>query len=53
MTDTCWLCQGLGGLAIHNKATAQWGKTLWVSHKLVSDTHPVYPCPVCEGTRDT
>jgi hypothetical protein len=48
-SDCCWLCEGLGGIAVHNTATDQFGKRLWVGHRLVSDTHPVKPCPVCNS----
>ena len=43
----CWLCEGLGGVAIHYKWTEKRGKTLWTAHKPSSRTHPVYTCPVC------
>lgn len=44
----CWLCEGLGGIAIHNHWSEQRGKTLWTAHKPESDTHPVKRCPLCE-----
>jgi hypothetical protein len=44
----CWLCQGLGGIAIHNKWTEVRGRPLWTAHEIpTADDHPVWPCPVC------
>ena len=48
--DGCWLCRGLGGIAIHVQWTEQRGngKPLWTAHEYPSDDpHPVEPCPVC------
>lgn len=47
--ESCWLCEGLGGVAVHVKATEQHGKTLLVAHRLHSDSHPVHPCPLADG----
>lgn len=48
MTDSCWLCLGLGGIAPHLKWSQQRGKPLWTAHEHPSDDpHPTYPCPVC------
>ena len=46
----CWLCLGLGAIAIHGKWSAEAGKTLWAAHRPQSRTHPVRPCPVCTLT---
>jgi hypothetical protein len=46
----CWLCGGLGGIAIHITWTEARGngKPLWTAHEYPSDdAHPVEPCPVC------
>jgi hypothetical protein len=46
----CWLCMGLGGIAIHIKWTEArgGGKPLWTAHEYPSDDpHPTLPCPVC------
>lgn len=53
VTGECWLCLGLGGIAVHHKASVQMGKTLWIAHRPDSQTHPVRPCPVCQGERGT
>ena len=48
----CWLCQDLGGIAIHIKWTQARGgtKPLWTPHEYPSDdAHPVEPCPACAG----
>lgn len=45
--DSCWLCLGLGGIAIHYKLTEQLGRQVLVPHRPVSESHPVAPCPVC------
>ena len=48
---TCWLCHGLGGIAIHLKWSAERGEgklPLWTAHEYPSDDpHPVEPCPAC------
>lgn len=50
--ESCWLCQGLGGVAVHNKASEAFGKRLLVAHAPESKSHPVHPCPVApEPTR--
>ena len=47
----CWLCRGLGGIAIHLKWSAERGEgklPLWTAHEYPSDDpHPVEPCPAC------
>lgn len=46
----CWLCMGLGGIAIHIKWTEArgGGKPLWTAHEYPSDDpHPTLPCPAC------
>jgi hypothetical protein len=43
----CWLCNDLGGVAVHGQWTARRGKTLWTAHKPTSASHPVRPCPAC------
>ena len=50
--EPCWLCGGLGAIAIHNKWSEEAGKTLWVAHRPQSRTHPVRPCPVCTAFCD-
>jgi hypothetical protein len=50
--SACWLCRGLGGVAVHLQWTAERGngKPLWTAHEYPSDDpHPVEPCPVCAG----
>lgn len=44
--ETCWLCRGLGGVAVHNDASEAFGKRLLVAHVPESKSHPVYPCPL-------
>lgn len=47
----CWLCLGLGGIAVHNLWTERRGngKPLWTAHGYPSaDPHPVIPCPACD-----
>jgi hypothetical protein len=46
--DTCWLCLGMGGIAIHYLWSERRGKPLWTAHEyLTVDTHPIRPGPVC------
>jgi hypothetical protein len=49
--NACWLCRGLGGIAIHLKWSAERGEgklPLWTAHEFPSgDPHPVEPCPAC------
>jgi hypothetical protein len=47
VAEACWFCQGLGGVAIHVKASAELGQTVWVGHRPTSSSHPVHPCPAC------
>lgn len=54
---TCWLCAGLGGIAVHEKWSAvrqeiaanQAGYLpLWTAHEYPSeDAQQVWPCPAC------
>jgi hypothetical protein len=50
MSEPCWLCRGLGGIAVHDRWSQQAGTPLWVAHAPRSATHPTYPCPACEAT---
>jgi len=45
--EPCWLCLGLGGVALHEIWTARRGKPLFTAHEPESDLHHVYPCPAC------
>jgi hypothetical protein len=49
LPDACWLCSGKGAVAVHNKASEHFGKTLFVAHRPQSASHPVMACPVCRG----
>jgi len=50
--DKCWLCLGMGGIAIHYLWSERRGKPLWTAHEyLCADTHPIRPCPVCTSVR--
>lgn len=47
-TIACWLCDGLGGVALHEKWSAERGKPLWTAHEHPSaDAHLTKPCPAC------
>jgi hypothetical protein len=43
----CWLCGGLGGVALHLHWSEVRGKPLWTAHAPTSTVHEVRPCPVC------
>jgi hypothetical protein len=47
--EQCWLCGSLGAVALHNTATAQFGRNLWTAHRPESRSHPVTRCPVCSA----
>lgn len=45
----CWLCEGLGGVAVHLMWTERRGMTLLTPHEYPSDDdHKTWPCPACE-----
>jgi NTP pyrophosphatase (non-canonical NTP hydrolase) len=49
----CWLCQGLGGIAVHILWTERRGKILWTAHEYPSDDdHETRPCPACRSLQD-
>lgn len=43
----CWLCKGLGAVAIHKEASVTYDQVLWVAHNANSKSHPVNACPAC------
>jgi hypothetical protein len=43
----CWLCLGLGGVALHHLWTARRGAPLFTAHAPTSESHEVWPCPAC------
>jgi len=43
----CWLCEGVGTVAVHGEASAQLGITLWMPFRPGSPAHPTRQCPAC------
>lgn len=48
----CYLCGDLRAIAVHYKASEQFGTTLYVGHRPRSRSHPTFPCPACSAAAD-
>ena len=45
----CWLCQDLGGIAVHRGATKAFGSLMFTPHEVPSGSHETAHCPACEA----
>jgi hypothetical protein len=48
-SSKCWLCQDLGGLAVHRKGTKRFKQLLFTPHEVPSGSHETAFCPACEA----